>query len=286
MSLEHHPLRDPLRWGTNRPDVGPLRVMGILNVTPDSFWAASRYEAVQHAVEAGKRMLQLGAWAVDVGGESTRPGATPVTPEQEFERVAPVVSALSGLGRVSVDTRHPEVAEAAVRLGASIVNDVSGTMSAQAGRLGVGYVGMHSHTVPVSVNGHPVYEDVTAEVSAHLRGLSEEARAAGIQQMWIDPGIGFGKSASDNVELLRQLPSICALGAPVLLGVSRKSFIGTVTGRDVTERLPGSLALVAPAWSAGVDIIRVHDVQETLDVITMLEAIWGSAIPPKSPSVR
>ncbi|HJQ46996.1 MAG TPA: dihydropteroate synthase [Amycolatopsis sp.] len=252
----------------------PLRVMGILNATPDSFWAGSRYTA-EKAISTGAGMFERGAWAVDVGGESTRPSAAPVSAREEIRRIAPIVSALAERGRVSVDTRHAEVAEAAVRLGASIINDVSGVLYPVAAELGVGYVGMHSHTVPVSVGGQPVYDDVHAEVAAHLAGIAAAAETDGVPEVWIDPGIGFGKSTEDNVELLRRLPELCALGIPVLLGVSRKSFIGKVTGRNVEERLAGSLAVVAPAWSAGVDIIRVHDVPETLDTIAMLEAVWG-----------
>jgi dihydropteroate synthase len=152
---------------------------------------------------------------------------------------------------------------------------VSGTLHSTAARHGVGYVGMHSTTVPVQVDGQPVYGDVYAEVAAQLLDIAAAAESGGIAEVWIDPGIGFGKTVEDNVRLLRRLPAMCDLGIPVLLGVSRKSFIGAVTGRDVEDRLPGSLALIAPAWSAGVDIIRVHDVPQTCDTITMLEAVWG-----------
>lgn len=258
-----------------RPDVGPLKVMGVLNATPDSFWSGSRYEAAERAVAAGQEMFAAGAWAVDVGGESTRPGAAPVSPDEELDRIAPIVSALAKHGRVSVDTRHPEVAEAAVHRGASIVNDVSGTLHRLAARLGTGYVGMHSTAVPVLPGAQPGYDDVVTEVSAHLLGVSAAARSAGAGELWIDPGIGFGKDVEDNLRLLRGLPRLCALGIPVLLGVSRKSFIGEITGRGVEDRLPGSLALVAPAWSAGVDVIRVHDVPETQDTVAMLETVWG-----------
>ena len=258
-----------------RPDVGPLRVMGIVNATPDSFWSGNRHDTAERAIAAGNAMFELGAWAVDVGGESPRPGAEPVSVAEELDRVIPVVSALSAVGTVSVDTRHAEVAEEAVRAGASIINDVSGTLAEVAARLGVGYVGMHSHTVPVVPDVYPDYDDVTTDVAAHLRSVGEIARQGGAGPVWIDPGIGFGKSLQDNLELLRQLPALCSLGFPVLLGVSRKSFLGELTGRAVADRLAGSLAVVAPAWSAGVDVIRVHDVAETLDTIAVLEAVWG-----------
>lgn len=279
MTLEHpaphrSSLPSPLS-GVARPAAGQLRVMGIINATPDSFWEGSRYAATERAIAAGEQMFDLGAWSVDVGGESTRPGAVAVAPAEELQRIAPIVSVLAQRGRVSVDTRHAGVAEAAVRLGASIINDVSGSLYPVAARLGVGYVGMHSLTVPVSVDRHAVYGDVYAEASAHLQGIADAARSDGVRELWIDPGIGFGKSVADNMDLLRRLPSLCSLGLPVLLGVSRKSFIGAVTGRAVGQRLSGSLALVAPAWTAGVDVIRVHDVAETLDTIAMLEAVWG-----------
>lgn len=257
-----------------------LRVMGIVNATPDSFWSGSRYETAERAIAAGRDMFELGAWAVDVGGESTRPGAEPVSVDEELDRVLPVVAALAGLGRVSVDTRHPEVAEAATREGASIVNDVSGKLYELAARLGVGYLGMHSHTVPVVPEVYPRYDDVCAEVAAYLESLAATAHADGVTELWIDPGIGFGKGTEDNLALLRGLPQLCSLGVPVALGVSRKSFLGKVTGREVTDRLAGSLALIGPAWSAGVDVIRVHDVPETLDTIAMLDAVWGDRESP------
>ncbi|MEV7551585.1 dihydropteroate synthase [Amycolatopsis sp. NPDC089917] len=258
-----------------RPDVGQLKIMGVLNVTPDSFWQGSRYDATERAISAGEEMFADGAWAVDIGGESTRPGAAEVSPDEEWDRIAPIVSALAARGRVSVDTRHPGVAEAAVQQGASIINDVSGTLHRLAARLGTGYVGMHSTAVPVRAGAQPAYGDVVAEVSAYLLGVAAAAHADGSTEVWIDPGIGFGKGTEDNLRLLRALPELCGLGIPVLLGVSRKSFLGAVTGRAVEDRLPASLAVLAPAWSAGVDVVRVHDVPQTRDTIAMLDTIWG-----------
>ncbi|SFJ96299.1 dihydropteroate synthase [Amycolatopsis sacchari] len=256
------------------PTIFPVRVLGIVNATPDSFWAGSRFDTVARAVAAGQRMFSDGAWAVDVGGESTRPGAVPVSVEEELDRVVPVVSALAARGRVSVDTRNADVAEAAVEAGATIVNDVSGKLYDVAGRLGVGYIGMHAHTVPVLPDAAPSYVDVCAEVTGYLTSLAEAARADGVRELWLDPGIGFGKNAEDNVRLLRDLPRLCELGIPVALGVSRKSFLGALTGRPVDDRLPASLALLAPALRAGVDLIRVHDVAETVDTIAVLKAVW------------
>jgi dihydropteroate synthase len=258
-----------------RPRPTPLRVMGILNVTPDSFWAKSRFETRAQAVAAGGQMFAAGAWAVDVGGESTRPGAHPVSVAEELNRVVPVVAQLCRLGVVSVDTRHAEVAEAAVDAGACIVNDVSGKLYEVAGRLGVGYVSMHAHTVPVIAGIFPRYDDVCADIATFVTDTARAAVGCGAPRVWIDPGIGFGKSGADNLELLRHLPELCRGPFPVLLGVSRKSFLGAITGRGVGDRLAASLAVVAPAWSAGVDVIRVHDVPETVDTIAMLDAIWG-----------
>lgn len=248
--------------------------MGILNATPDSFWAKSRFETLEQAVGAGQQMFDAGAWAVDVGGESTRPDADPVSVAEELDRVVPVVAELARFGIVSVDTRHAEVAEAAVRAGARIVNDVSGKLYEVAGRLEVGYVSMHAHTVPVVAGVYPRYDDVCTDIAAFVTDTGQAAIDSGASHVWVDPGIGFGKSPADNLALLHRLPELCSGPFPVLLGVSRKSFLGAVTGRDVDDRLAASLAVIAPAWAAGVDAIRVHDVPETVDTIAMLSAIW------------
>ncbi len=253
----------------------PMRVMGILNATPDSFWAPSRFGTVERAVRAGQTMLDDGAWAVDVGGESTRPGAVPVSADEELDRVIPIITELAQCGVVSVDTRNREVAEEAVRAGARIINDVSGKLYDLAGQLRVGYVSMHAHTVPVSAAGYPRYDDVTADVMAFVDDVSGAAFEAGARPVWVDPGRGFGKSPADNLELLRRLPELCSGPFPVLLGVSRKSFLGDVTGRGVDGRLAASLAVLGPAWSAGVDTVRVHDVPETVDTVKVLEALAG-----------
>jgi dihydropteroate synthase len=258
-----------------RPRATAMRVMGIVNATPDSFWAKSRFETLDRAVSAGRQMFDAGAWAIDVGGESTRPEADPVSVTEELDRVIPVVAELVRYGVVSVDTRHAEVAEAAVGAGARIVNDVSGKLYEVAGRLGVGYVSMHSHTVPVVAGVYPSYGDVCTDIATFVTDTAQAATDNGASRVWVDPGIGFGKSPADNVRLLRHLPELCRGPFPVLLGASRKSFLGAVTGREVDNRLAASLAVVAPAWSAGVDVIRVHDVPETVDTIAMLNAIWG-----------
>jgi dihydropteroate synthase len=252
-----------------------MRVMGIVNVTPDSFWADSRFPTAERAVAAGRQMFDDGAWAVDVGGESTRPGAVPVSVAEELDRVLPVIAELTRFGVIAVDTRHAEVAEAAAEVGARIVNDVSGKLYEVAGRAGVGYVSMHSHTVPVVAGVFPRYADVCGDVRAFVTDTAVSAVDCGAAPVWIDPGIGFGKSPADNLALLRDLPEWCRGPFPVLLGVSRKSFLHALTGREAGDRLAASLAIVAPAWSAGVDVVRVHDVPETIDAITTLDAIWG-----------
>lgn len=258
---------------SQRPHNMPMRVMGILNATPDSFWEQSRFGTVERAVQAGYAMFDDGAWAVDVGGESTRPGAVPVSVDEELDRVVPIITELACGGVVSVDTRNREVAEEAVRAGARIINDVSGKLYDLAGQLRVGYVSMHAHTVPALAGGYPRYDDVTAEVKAFVEGTGEAAFAAGARPVWVDPGIGFGKSVADNLELLRRLPELCRGPFPVLLGVSRKSFLGAVTGRGVDARLAASLAVLGPAWSAGVDTVRVHDVPASVDTIAVVEAL-------------
>jgi dihydropteroate synthase len=247
--------------------------MGVLNATPDSFWSGSRVPDVRGAVRAGARMFRAGAWVVDVGGESTRPGAFPVPPEEEERRVVPIIAGLAGRGRVSVDTRHEQVARAAVAAGATILNDVSGCLGWLAAELDVAYVGVHSRELPVSVTAAHDYIDVVAEVSAALRTIGAAASARGAGGVWVDPGIGFGKSCQDSMRLLAGLPALCGLGFPVALGVSRKSLIGEMTGRSVVGRLPGSLALAAHAYAAGVDLIRVHDVAETCDLVQVLTAV-------------
>ena len=260
-----------------------MQVWGILNVTPDSFSDGGRYLESDAAVAHGLALLEDGADVLDVGGESTRPGAAPVGTAEEIERVVPVIEGLRaarGDAAISIDTRHAAVAEAALAAGATIVNDVSGAsdpaMLGVVARTGAGLVLMHMRGTPATMQAEPSYEDVTAEVAAYLQSRAEAAVAAGADgaRLWIDPGIGFGKTLDHNLTLMRELETFVRMGRPVLLGASRKSFLGTLTGRTVpAERVAASLACVVRAREAGVDAVRVHDVRETRDILRVLDQI-------------
>jgi dihydropteroate synthase len=241
--------------------------MGVLNVTPDSFSDGGRYLDRDAAVAHGRALIAEGADIVDVGGESTRPGAEEVLVAVELERVVPVVAALAPLVRVSVDTRKPEVAVAAVEAGATLVNDVSATLWSVAADAGVGWVAMHMRGTPATMQQGPRYEDVVGEVAGFLATRAAEAREAGVQEVWIDPGIGFGKTVTHNQLLLRHLRSIVALGCPVIVGTSRKSFLG---GAGPDDRLEGSLATAVWAMSQGAAMVRVHDVRPTVQAARLL----------------
>ncbi len=257
--------------------------MGIVNVTPDSFFPTSRTLAADEAIARGCAHFSHGADVVDVGGESTRPGATPVDEDEELSRVLAVVRALALLGPVSIDTQKESVARAAVAAGASVVNDVSSSLFGVAGELGVGYVAMHRRGDSQVMQDNPTYDDVVDEVGDFLARIAEEARGAGVAQLWLDPGIGFGKTVEHNLTLLAHCDHFVELArrhdAGVLIGTSRKSFLGRL-GRDtlsVDERLEGSLATEAWAMVQGVSMVRVHDVQETVQLrdllTTPLEAV-------------
>lgn len=259
-------------------------VMGVLNVTPDSFSDGGAYADPIAAVERGRQMVTEGAHIIDVGGESTRPGADDVSPSREIMRVRPIIKALArdyGVP-VSVDTRHAEVAQAAVKAGASIINDVSGFRDAAmievARSCDAGLVIMHMLGEPKSMQTEPRYGDVVDEVASYLLGRARTLEEYGIERerICIDPGIGFGKNLDHNLELLRRLHEIAVLGYPLLVGASRKSLIGAVLGEpDPARRLEGSLAIAA--WSAahGADIVRVHDVAATVRTLKMWRAIEG-----------
>jgi dihydropteroate synthase len=244
--------------------------MGVLNVTPDSFYDGGRYLGAARAIARGREMVEQGADLVDIGGESTRPGAMPVDPDEELERVIPVIEALAGEVRVSIDTRHAEVAEAAIRAGATLLNDVSATLAPVAARCGVGLVIMHMQGTPADMQRDPRYDDVVAEVHGSLASSAATAHSLGVRELYVDPGIGFGKTAEHNVALLGALGDLVAAGEPVLLGTSRKNFLGLLGARPganalpPTERLEGSLATALLAAEAGCAIVRVHDVLETV----------------------
>ena len=264
------------------PPTTPL-LWGILNVTPDSFSDGGRFEGAAAAVAAGLRLTSAGADILDVGGESTRPGAAAVDTEEEIRRVVPVLRGLreADVGAVlSVDTRHTEVAAAALDAGARIVNDVSGGsdegMLELVARHGAEVVLMHMRGTPETMQAAPVYADVVAEVRAHLLERAEAARSAGIghERIWLDPGIGFGKTPAHNLALLRDLEALVRTGHPVLLGASRKSFLGALTGVEVAaERLAGSLVCAVRGMQAGVRGVRVHDVRETREALAVYREI-------------
>ena len=247
-------------------------VMGIVNVTPDSFFAAARTAASDEAIIRGVELFALGCDVVDVGGESTRPGAIDVALDEELARVVPVVSALAPHGPVSIDTRKAEVARAAIDAGAVLVNDVSGGLIDVAGELGVGYVAMHSQGTPQTMQVQPHYDDVVGEVLAALEDMAQRARAAGVAQLWLDPGIGFGKTLEHNLALVAHCDAVVELArrydAGVLIGTSRKRFLGVLGADvlDVDERLEGSIATEAWALMSGVAMIRVHDAAAALQL--------------------
>jgi dihydropteroate synthase len=244
-------------------------VMGVLNVTPDSFSDGGQFFSHDAAVAHGLEMAAEGVDVVDVGGESSRPGAEPVAEPEELRRVIPVIEALSPHVRVSVDTTKAPVAEAAVQAGATLVNDISASLHEVAAAEGVGWVAMHMRGTPRTMHHDPRYDDVVGEVVAFLEERAERALAAGVSEVWVDPGIGFGKTAEHNLSLLRHLGRLVAGGHPVLIGTSRKSFLGRLVEREPgplppEERLPGSIATAVWAMANGAGMVRVHDVAPAL----------------------
>ncbi len=272
-----------LQCGRHALDLDLPIVMGVLNVTPDSFSDGGRFFELQAALAQAERLAGEGAAIIDVGGESTRPGAAPVDVDEELRRVIPVIECLvERLALpVSVDTRKPEVMRAAIAAGASMVNDVSalrgpGAMEAVA-QSDVAICLMHMRGEPRTMQREPRYTDVLAEVRDFLRGRVARCVEAGISvsRLVIDPGFGFGKTLDHNLELLRRLPELAAEGHPVLAGLSRKSMIGQLTGRADGERLGGSVALATVAVLAGARIVRAHDVGPTVDAIRIVAAMGG-----------
>lgn len=250
--------------------------MGVVNVTPDSFSDGGRYFDVDRAVAHGLALVAEGADVVDVGGESSRPGAEPVDEAEECRRVVPVVAALAPTVRVSVDTVKASVAEAALAAGATIVNDISASLWPVAAEAGAGWVAMHMQGTPRTMQADPRYDDVVAEVHEFVLGRARQALDAGVPEVWVDPGIGFGKTRAHNLALLRHLPALVAAGVPVLVGASRKGFLGTVApgpdGRPPApvHRLPASLAVATWAMASGCAMVRVHDVAATVRAATLV----------------
>jgi dihydropteroate synthase len=265
----------------------PSLVMGVVNVTPDSFSDGGQFLDPAAAVAHALGLVREGADMIDIGGESTRPGATPVSEAEELRRVLPVIEVLSPQVKIpiSIDTRKPAVARAALAAGASIVNDVEASRADEAlwrvvAETGAGYVAMHMRGTPETMQKHPVYADVVAEVAEffcdRLARLGEAGVAPG--QVILDPGIGFGKTAGHNLQLLAGLRSFTRLERPLLLGVSRKSFLGGPQGTPVGGRLPAALACTVLAAAGGVSIFRTHDVAETVQALRMTEAIQARGL--------
>jgi dihydropteroate synthase len=263
----------------------PPLIMGVVNVTPDSFSDGGLFLEADAAVEQGERLVADGADIVDVGGESTRPGSEGVSEEEELHRVAPVVERLAGAGhRVSIDTAKAGVARAALDAGAVIVNDVTAFrrepgIARLVAERGAGCVLMHMLGEPRTMQEDPRYGDVVSEVKAFLEERLRFAVSEGVaeERIWLDPGIGFGKTVEHNLELLRRLDEIVAIGRPVVIGTSRKSFLGKLTGgRPEGERLPGTIATNVIALERGASVFRVHDVAQVRDALAVAAATFGS----------
>lgn len=270
-------------WQTTRFRIALTRpmVMGIVNVTPDSFSDGGRHGDAARALAHCEKLVAEGADILDIGGESTRPGAAPVPLEEELARVLPVLDGALRLGvPVSVDTVKPEVMRRALAQGADIVNDINalrlpGALEAVAAHPDCGVCLMHMRGDPATMQQRPAYDDVVAEVSDFLRERLQVLQAAGVsaERVVLDPGIGFGKSVEHNLALMRRQRELLALGRPLLLGWSRKSTLGALTGRPVEERLPASVAAALASVQLGARVVRVHDVAATVDALK----VWGAA---------
>jgi dihydropteroate synthase len=271
--------------------VEPYAIMGVVNVTPDSFSDGGAFEDPDAAVAHGRRLASEGARILDVGGESTRPGADPVPADEELRRVVPVLEGLADLGlavQLSIDTMKATVAEAALDAGATYVNDVTALrhdpdMAALVADRGVDCCLMHMLGEPRTMQADPRYGDVVDDVKAFLEERMAAAVAAGVREerIQLDPGIGFGKTLAHNLELLRRMDEIVALGRPVVVGTSRKTFIGRLTGRDVTERVHGTIAANVLAYERGARVFRVHDVAACADAL----AVAAATVAPSWPEI-
>ena len=263
----------------------PFMVMGVINLTPDSFYSGSRCSGQEEAVALAGKMVSEGADILDVGAESSRPGAEPVSEKEELKRLLPVISELAERFDVplSIDTWKPGVAEKALEAGARIINDVTG-LSRHSGMAEVvaghdaGLVAMHMRGTPGTMQENPVYADVVGEIADFLRGAVEKAESAGVNpgSIAIDPGIGFGKTLEHNLTILQRLGYFSGLGKPVLLGASRKSFLGKILDLPEEERLEGSLSAAVIGRAKGASIFRTHDVRETVRALRVADAILES----------
>jgi dihydropteroate synthase len=261
-------------------------VMGIVNVTPDSFSDGGLFLQPESALRHARWLAEDGADILDIGGESTRPGSDPVTADEELRRVLPVIEALAkdSTALVSIDTMKPAVADECLRAGARIVNDVTGlrdpAMLEVAARHNAAVVTMHMLGTPKTMQNEPRYGDVVAEICTYLAGQAATARAAGIEDIAIDPGIGFGKTAAHNFEILRRMSEFTELGYPVLVGPSRKSFLGSLPGMEASEqRLEGTIAACVVAAMQGASVLRVHDVAECKRALRVVDAIRATGRP-------
>ncbi len=286
----------PFVWRTTRHDIDLTQpcVMGIVNVTPDSFADDTRHAASEAAMAHCERLCAEGAVILDIGGESTRPGALPLDPGVERERVMPVLRHALKLGvAVSADTRHTALMREALDAGVDIINDVSALRDAGAERLWAahpraGVCLMHMQGEPASMQRAPHYDDVVDDVSAFLAARSGQLLSLGVarERIVLDPGLGFGKTMQHNVALHRHMPRLCDLGFPVLVGWSRKSTLGTITGRPVQQRQAASVAAALAAASRGARVLRVHDVAATVDALKTWQALQGDFEPASTTSSR
>jgi dihydropteroate synthase len=265
------------------------KLMGVVNVTPDSFSDGGLFLDAEAAVAHGEKLVREGAEILDVGGESTRPGAEEVSAEEEMARVVPVVRGLADATTVSIDTSKAAVAEAALDAGATIVNDVTALrhdpeIGALCAERGAGLVLMHMQGDPRTMQDEPSYDDVVDDIKAFLAERVEAAIDAGVaeERIWLDPGIGFGKTLDHNLELLRRLGELRELGRPLVVGTSRKSFIGKIDGSAVGDRLGGTIASAVFAAAEGADVLRVHDVAETAQATKVASAILPGRLEPAS----
>jgi dihydropteroate synthase len=276
------PLPDIVQWPAGSLDFsrGAL-VMGILNVTPDSFSDGGLYDDADHAIEHGIEMAEQGAAIIDIGAESTRPGSVAVPAVEQIRRAVPVIAKLVSQIKipVSIDTSDPLVAKAAIDAGASILNDITAFADASMPNVAVEkqvpVILMHMRGTPQTMQQNPVYDDVVEEVRAFLLQRAQQAQAAGIrpEHIILDPGIGFGKTVRHNLQLLQHLERICDTGHRVLVGTSRKGFIGKLTNREAKDRVFGTAATVALAIAKGASIVRVHDVAQMAEVVAVTNAI-------------
>jgi dihydropteroate synthase len=282
MSLESKLLGSlTLDCGVRQVDLSAPLVMGILNVTPDSFSDGGRYSEQDLALQRALQMVEEGAAIIDIGGESTRPGAQPVSTDEELRRVVPVIERLAAASDVliSIDTSKAEVMRAAVKAGAAIINDVYALRApgalAAAAESGAAVCLMHMQGEPRTMQNDPSYVDVVRDVRSFLEQRMDACQAAGIatDRLLLDPGIGFGKRLEHNLALLAAIPSLAIDGRPVLIGVSRKSMFGALLGRDVTERVAGGLSVATASVLAGARIIRTHDVRPTVDAVKVATAL-------------